>query len=281
MIDEENAVTEVSKAIREIAKASGKAIDTVRSLGSFVADVISGPIDQAMGIVKDKLVYMRWERQARFIKRAEELFRKLGIANRHKAVPMSIAIPLLQSAFLEEDDELQDMWVQLLANAADAANADCRREVRRAYISILQDMTSLDAAIMQKLLTVPEELVFENPGGDERHFLDEAVLLALANLARLGLITGTMVLDGSIIYDKILTVPEELVFENPGGDERHFPDEAVLLALANLARLGLITGTMVLDGSVIYDKILPTRLRYNFILACTATRKGDPTRSRS
>lgn len=229
MIDEENAVTEVSKAIREIAKASGKAIDTVRSLGSFVADVISGPIDQAMGIVKDKLVYMRWERQARFIKRAEELFRKLGIANRHKAVPMSIAIPLLQSAFLEEDDELQDMWVQLLANAADAANADCRREVRRAYISILQDMTSLDAAIMQKLLTVPEELVFENPGGDERHF----------------------------------------------------PDEAVLLALANLARLGLITGTMVLDGSVIYDKILPTRLGYNFILACTATRKGDPTRSRS
>ena len=52
-------------------------------------------------------------------------------------------------------------------------------------------------------------------------------------------------------------LPEELVFENPGGDERHFPDEAVLLALANLARLGLITGTMVLDGSVIYDKILP------------------------
>lgn len=149
MVDEENAVTEVSKAIREIAKASGKAIDTVRSLGSFVADVISGPIDQAMGIVKDKLVYMRWERQARFIKRAEELFRKLGIANRHKAVPMSIAIPLLQSAFLEEDDELQDMWVQLLANAADA---DCRREVRRAYISILQDMTSLDAAIMQNSL---------------------------------------------------------------------------------------------------------------------------------
>lgn len=227
MTCEENEVTEVSKAIQETAKASGKAIDAVSSLCKFVADITFGSITQAIGIVEDKLIYMRWERQVRFIKKAKALLEELGLSGKQRPVPMSIAIPLLQSAFIEEDDELQDLWAQLMANAA---NKSYKREIRRAYISILQDLTSLDAQIMQKLLMVPER--YEN-----KHLFT-------------------------------YKLPDEFVFEEPAG-ERRFPDHAVLISLANLARLGLIAGTMLISGEIIFNEILPTRLGYDFILACT------------
>jgi hypothetical protein len=231
MTDEENAVIEVSKAIQETAKASGKAIEVVRSLCSFVAEITSGSITQAIGIVEDKLAYMRWERQVRFIKRAELLLRELGLPTNRRPVPMSIAIPLLESAFIEEDDELQDLWAQLLANAA---NASYKHEIRRAYISILQDLTSLDAQIMQKFLTVPE-----------KYWMKPIFTYRL---------------------------PDEFVFEESKG-ERRFPDHAVLVSLANLARLGLIGGTMLISGEILFNEIRPTLIGYDFILACTVNTK--------
>jgi len=148
---------------------------------------------------------------------------------------MSIAIPLLQSAFLEEDDELQDVWAQLLANAA---NANYKREIRRTYISILQDLISLDARIMQKLLTVPEQYLMKP----------------------------------IFTYE----LPDRFIFEMPEG-ERRFPDHAVLVSLANLARLGLITGTMLISGAILFNEILPTKLGYDFILACTVHKEDGPT----
>ena len=74
------AVTETAKAAQEVAKMTGKGIDAGRELGGFFARFIGGPIEQASDIVEDKLRYLRWERQVRLMKRAEEFLEQVLIA---------------------------------------------------------------------------------------------------------------------------------------------------------------------------------------------------------
>ena len=114
MSNESKAIEETAKASQEIAKTTGKAIDAGEKLGQFVARFISGPMEQASGIVEDKLKYLRWERQLRLMKRAEEFMKQLGMTEPSRAVPLKLAIPLLQGESLEDDDDLQDLWANCL-----------------------------------------------------------------------------------------------------------------------------------------------------------------------
>ena len=112
--------SEASKAATQIAKTTEKALDAAREAGGFISRFVAGPLEQGMGIFEDRLRYMRWERQLRLMRRSEEVLRDLGLSAPTRAVPLKIAIPLLQSASMEDEDELQDRWVNLLVNAADA-----------------------------------------------------------------------------------------------------------------------------------------------------------------
>ena len=49
----------------EWAKTIGKGTDAARELGGFIAPLIRGSLEQGMGIVEDKLAYVRAERAAR------------------------------------------------------------------------------------------------------------------------------------------------------------------------------------------------------------------------
>ena len=145
-------MSEESKAIQEVAKASGKAVDAAREAGGFIAKFIAGPMEQGVGIFEDRLKYMRWERQVRLMARAEEFMRLSGLKAPTRPVPMKIAIPIMQGATLEEDDSLQDCWAALLVNAG---NASFLAEIRRSYASILEQLTPLDARILDVLYSLP------------------------------------------------------------------------------------------------------------------------------
>lgn len=55
----EDPVSESAKAVQEVAKATGKAIDTTQKFGGFISRYVAGPLEQGMGIFEDKLKYMR------------------------------------------------------------------------------------------------------------------------------------------------------------------------------------------------------------------------------
>jgi len=107
-------MSEESRAIEEFSKTSGKAIDAARELGSFLSKYSGGPLEQAMGIVEDKLKYLRWERQIRLTERANEFLAERGLSQPTRKVLLQVAIPLIQGGSLEEDDSLQDRWAALL-----------------------------------------------------------------------------------------------------------------------------------------------------------------------
>lgn len=198
-LGEKHYVEEDSKAIKEVAKTTGKAIDGAREFGKFIARYIEGSLDQGLGIFEDKLKYMRWERQVRLMQRAQQFLEERGLEGPTRAIPLSFAIPLFQAASIEEDDFLQDRWAALLVNAADAS---CDVHIRRSYISILNDLTPLDALILDKIYYasnlngkdgfftghLPEEVTVDKPGDDFQPPLD--IRLSLANLIRLGCLTS-------------------------------------------------------------------------------------------
>lgn len=90
----DDPATEGAKAAGELAKASGKAIDAAREAGGFVARHIEGPLEQVMGLIEDRLRFVRWER---LMQRAVALLEESAAQGTIRPVPLSFAIPLLEA----------------------------------------------------------------------------------------------------------------------------------------------------------------------------------------
>lgn len=220
-----------SKAIQEVAKATAKAIDAAREAGAFISKYVSGSLEQGMGIFEDKLKYLRWERSVRYMQRANELLKQTGLDAPTRVVPLNIAIPLMQGASLEEDDQMQDRWAALLVNAA---NASYQGEIRRSYASILEQLTSMDAQILDAIYVLPFDAC-----------------------QHAGVITAGLPISARI--------PEE--------DEKEelLPAEDVILSLSNLTRLGCIRSGMTWGGGESYSRVNPTIAGKAFVQACRVT----------
>lgn len=201
------------KAVTETAKTTGKAVDASRELGGFVARFIGGPLEQASGIAEDKLRYMRWERQVRLMKKAEEFLDQQGLQAPTRPVPMKVAIPILEAASMEEDDALQDIWARLLVNAADA---DSGMEVTRSLVTIIQDFGPLEAQLLQAIHDAPTS-IYPNgiltTGLPHEYHVDkegqtdlpsEPVQVVLWHLMRLGCIESAGTWDSLVGIQRVM-----------------------------------------------------------------------------
>jgi hypothetical protein len=137
---------------------------------------------------------------------------------------------------LEEDDKLQDIWAQLLANAADR---DSGVEVRHMFLSILKDLTSQDVQVLNLIYAVTEK--------------DASTGIWTAHL------------PGRIILNKDLA---------QGDCVEKYPTPEMQLTLSNLFRLGLITVTSIWEGSLTFNYIMQTVLGREFVRACSSRSHG-------
>lgn len=220
---------EESKAVQEVAKATGKGIDAVREAGGFIARYVAGPLEEGVGILSDRLKYVRWERQVRLMQRADQFLREAGLDAPSRAVPLKIAIPLLQAATIEDDDSLQDLFAALLVNAANAASGV---EVHRSFIEILGQVTPLEARILK--------VVYSLPFDEARHA---------------GITTDALPDSARILADK----------ENATEQ----PSDEISLALGNLVRVGCVKVPGTWGGGETFSSVNPTLLGREFVRACT------------
>jgi len=90
-------------------------------LPAWVTDIfgkIAGPAAEELGLtLRDRVRLFRFERQVRLLGQFKGICEKAGIEP--KAVRIPLLFDILDRATLEEDDNLQDLWANLLANAAD------------------------------------------------------------------------------------------------------------------------------------------------------------------
>lgn len=230
-----NEIIEASKAAQEVAKATAKALGTAEKIGGFVSKYIGGSLEQAMCIFEDKLKYTRWERQERLFLRAQEFLKKEGIETPNNPIALKYAVPLLQAASLEENDDLQDLWAKLLVNFSVAGSSV---KVSRTYIDILERISPLEAEIIAKIYSHPYEIMQHN-----------------------GVLTQKL--------------PEEAIFLPEKKDEATMesikvePADDVKLALANLDRLGVLSVGGSMGGGQLFGFLNPTLLGKSFFDACS------------
>ncbi len=113
----------------------------------FLSKVFKQPIEDAVGIIGDRLRFLRWERQVRLSDKVNEILEQRGVKET-RAVPPKIALSILENASLEGNDELQDLWANLLANSMDI---NFTEEIRYAYLEIIKSVTSLDVRMLYTL----------------------------------------------------------------------------------------------------------------------------------
>lgn len=70
---------EYAKAVAEGARCMTKALDSADKAGGFLSKVFGVPIENAVGIMSDKLAYVRWERTTRMIDIVNEYQEKKGL----------------------------------------------------------------------------------------------------------------------------------------------------------------------------------------------------------
>lgn len=208
-----------AKSSEAIAKTTGKAIDVASDLGRFV----SGPFEQVVGMITDRLQVARLERQVRLSDRVHALMKKKGLSGPTSQLPLSFGTPLLTNAAIEEDDYLQDRWAHLLVNSA---SSDSNTEQRRAFISILQDLTALDVQVLAAIASVPgatDEGVWtqdlpNTPKPYERSRKEQdlpprEVQVSIYNLIRAGCVVATAGFGGGMSISIVTLTPlgEEFV----------------------------------------------------------------------
>lgn len=135
---------EIAKAIQETAKLGKAGLATAEKAAGFFTKVFKEPVEEIIGMVTDKLRFVRWKRAVQMIESAEQILERKGVTE-FREVPPKIALPILESASLEDDPELQDLWNHLLANAM---NPEFNDIVRYGFIDMIKGITGKEATLL-------------------------------------------------------------------------------------------------------------------------------------
>jgi len=142
----EDPATETAKAVQEVAKAGGEAIKATHDLGAFTAELVREPAESVIGILTDRLRFIRWERQIRLVEKAQEIITERRLKGQLTPIPPKLALPIIEHATLEEDDSLQDLWARLLV---EAGNPQSPHKVRMAFVEIIKQLEPVDAKVLE------------------------------------------------------------------------------------------------------------------------------------
>lgn len=206
-----NEAEETAKAVQEVSKAVSRGFDSADRLGGFLGKILGPTLEEVGGVALDQVKYWRASRGLRLREKWEEKTK----GARLRAVPPSIALPLLEYAMIEDSDELQDIFANLLANASDADFGD---EIQKSYVRILSEMSPLEAKILACIAPAKETYVVSGKLPNECVIFQEGessaglppvppdVDLAIWNLHRLNLVAPQLILGGNNISTRGVSI---------------------------------------------------------------------------
>ncbi len=92
-----------------------KGIDLAKE---FLGKLIGPTVEEAGLLMKDQISLFRFNNQVKILKKAQAKCEKNNITT--KAISLKLLCPLLDFAALEDDDDMQDKWANLLTNMVDS-----------------------------------------------------------------------------------------------------------------------------------------------------------------
>jgi hypothetical protein len=217
----EETVKAIADATKSTADLASNLLDTTKTFGA----PFKGAIQQIAGALEDHVTVWRWEKRLKHVDRVKRIMAARGMTAPTRVVPPEFVIRLLEASDFADTEDLQELWANLLANAADASSGPMPRS---GYVEILSRMTALDAHNLETLVktamrhegktprpflstfTLPESSTSRDElGGHSKPFMEQGVELSVSNMIGLGLLesaTGTF--GGSIpIYEWVSVTP--------------------------------------------------------------------------
>jgi len=145
-----NEVEEIAKAVQGVASFGEKSLEVSEKVGEFFVRVFRDPIDEVAGMVTDRLRFVRWKRLVSMSDEVTLILAARGV-DETRPVPPKIALPIFEEGSLEEDESLQKLWSQLLANAMDPS---FNGELRYGFIDMIRNITADEASILNEFYGV-------------------------------------------------------------------------------------------------------------------------------
>lgn len=160
--------TKVASDVAEVAKESSK---------SFLTAVLREPGEALGGLLGDAIRARRYANLIKITARSQERLKAAGLTP--KEVPLSIIHPALEAASLEEDPDLQALWANLLASAADPTSSTAHASP--SYLAVLRELSTSEVKLLNAwydafVAHFPDALMPSRAHITDRRFTIEEVL---------------------------------------------------------------------------------------------------------
>lgn len=119
-----------------------------KSIEGIVKTVAGPAADEIALVLRDRVREIRFRRQVRFFSKVKKLCSEAKI--KPQAVRLPLLLDIIDRASVEPDDELQDLWANLLANAADPTYKGL---ISTAFPEILRQLSRDEAAFLEEFYT--------------------------------------------------------------------------------------------------------------------------------
>ncbi len=111
---------------------------------TFFDAIVPEFVKHAGGILSDNVRFWRWKNQVRIVEKVKEKIEHSGLEK--KRIPLKVLVPILENSSLEEDEQLQDKWANMLANAISG-----KKQISPNYAAILSELSSVEVVLLDQL----------------------------------------------------------------------------------------------------------------------------------
>lgn len=124
-------------------------------IAAFFDGVIPEFVKDGGGILSDTVKFWRFKNAVNIVIKSKTLITDSGLTK--KEVPLKVLLPLLENATLEEEEQMQNKWSNLLANAITGA-----KNINPNYAEILKELAPLEVALLDKIFDEIKEKSYED-----------------------------------------------------------------------------------------------------------------------
>lgn len=149
-------IKNAAKVIEPLAKPLEKAIDVaepvVKKATKLLDSLLGGPLREAGALIGDEIHAIRCRRRISMIARTAEILEERKVEP--KALPPGFVASVLEGAGNADDDELQELWAQLLASSVQKPESRHPLLVQALKAMTADDAKSFDLICRESALTL-------------------------------------------------------------------------------------------------------------------------------
>ena len=136
-------------AEKEKWKAIQKAIPLTNRIGNFIGTIISPAAIGLGGLLGDEMKAWRAGNLERIAHKWSRKRKRRGIHPEIiKQLPFRETVAVIDAASKEDDDDVQELWARLIANAT---NIDAQVEIKKMHIDLIKSLNGLEACILRAI----------------------------------------------------------------------------------------------------------------------------------